>query len=504
MTTFENRILHYMEAGFPILYLNTFEEGKAREAILSTFAGNLGRTTILEWDGTDRICDICTGEVRYDTTNYSFANVLDDRISVQNSAAGHQVMILKNIDTFMDDPAVMARLKKMAERIRSGLLDATIVILSPILRIPKEIEKYITVIEMDYLTDSEIQDVIRNLAKANGKTIPERLIKEYANAFKGLSEFEIQNIMQLILSQNEDITKSQINLVFEQKQQMIKKAGILEMISPKESLDDIGGLENLKDWLRQKEKVLSDMEGAKAFGVDMPKGVLIAGIPGCGKSITAKAAAKLFNIPLLRLDMGRLLGKYVGESEANMRKAIELAEAISPCVLWVDELEKAFAGIGGEGSGAEVTTRLFGSFLTWLQEKETPVFVVATANDVTSLPPELLRKGRFDEIFYVGLPDRDEQRKIFEIHIKKRRPEDLPSIQIDQLLGRAKGCSGADIEGIVRESVERAFAGGKQKLSTDDLLNAIKNTHPLSEIMKETIEKMQKEYETRKFKNASR
>lgn len=504
MTTFENRILHYMEAGFPILYLNTFEEGKAREAILSTFAGNLGRTTILEWDGTDRICDICTGEVRYDTTNYSLANVLDDRISVQNSAAGHQVMILKNIDTFMDDPAVMARLKKMAERIRSGLLDATIVILSPILRIPKEIEKYITVIEMDYLTDSEIQDVIRNLAKANGKIIPERLIKEYANAFKGLSEFEIQNIMQLILSQNEDITKSQINLVFEQKQQMIKKAGILEMISPKESLDDIGGLENLKDWLRQKEKVLSDMEGAKAFGVDMPKGVLIAGIPGCGKSITAKAAAKLFNIPLLRLDMGRLLGKYVGESEANMRKAIELAEAISPCVLWVDELEKAFAGIGGEGSGAEVTTRLFGSFLTWLQEKETPVFVVATANDVTSLPPELLRKGRFDEIFYVGLPDRDEQRKIFEIHIKKRRPEDLPSIQIDQLLGRAKGCSGADIEGIVRESVERAFAGGKQKLSTDDLLNAIKNTHPLSEIMKETIEKMQKEYETRKFKNASR
>ncbi len=504
MTTFENRILHYMEAGFPILYLNTFEEGKAREAILSTFAGNLGRTTILEWDGTDRICDICTGEVRYDTTNYSLANVLDDRISVQNSAAGHQVMILKNIDTFMDDPAVMARLKKMAERIRSGLLDATIVILSPILRIPKEIEKYITVIEMDYLTDSEIQDVIRNLAKANGKIIPERLIKEYANAFKGLSEFEIQNIMQLILSQNEDITKSQINLVFEQKQQMIKKAGILEMISPKESLDDIGGLENLKDWLRQKEKVLSDMEGAKSFGVDMPKGVLIAGIPGCGKSITAKAAAKLFNIPLLRLDMGRLLGKYVGESEANMRKAIELAEAISPCVLWVDELEKAFAGIGGEGSGAEVTTRLFGSFLTWLQEKETPVFVVATANDVTSLPPELLRKGRFDEIFYVGLPDRDEQRKIFEIHIKKRRPEDLPSIQIDQLLGRAKGCSGADIEGIVRESVERAFAGGKQKLSTDDLLNAIKNTHPLSEIMKETIEKMQKEYETRKFKNASR
>jgi len=512
MTTFENRILHYVEAGFPILYLNTFEEGKAQEAILSTFASNVGRSKILEWDGTDRICDACTGEIIYDSSplgssplgSSPLAGVLNDRLSAQESVVGHQVFLLKNIDTFMDDPAVIARMKKWAERINSGLIHATIFILSPILRIPKEIEKYITVIEMEYLTDGEIRDVIREFAEENETPFPERLIKEYANAFKGLSEFEIQNIMQLILSESTEITKSQISLVFEQKQQMIKKAGILEMIAQKESMDDIGGLENLKEWLQQKEKVLSDMEGAKAFGVDMPKGVLIAGIPGCGKSITAKAAAKLFNIPLLRLDMGRLLGKYVGESEANMRKAIELAEAISPCVLWVDELEKAFAGIGGKGSGAEVTTRLFGSFLTWLQEKETPVFVVATANDIMNLPPELLRKGRFDEIFYVGLPDRKEQQKIFEIHIKKRRPNDLSRIQIDQLLDCAKGCSGADIEGIVRESVERAFAGGKQELTTDDLLESIKNTHPLSEIMKDTIEKMQKEYETRKFKNASR
>jgi len=404
----------------------------------------------------------------------------------------------------MDDPAVIARLKKWAERINSGLLRATIFILSPILRIPKEIEKYITVIEMDYLTDAEILDIIQRLAKEHEIHFPDRLIKDYANAFKGLSEFEIQNILKLIFSKNEDITRSQIGCIFEQKQQMIKKAGILEMVTPKESLEDIGGLENLKDWLQQKEKVLSDMEGAKDFGVDMPKGVLIAGLSGCGKSISAKAAAKLFNIPLPRLDMGRLLGKYIGESEANMRKAIELAEAISPCVLWVDELEKAFAGIGGEGSGAEVTTRLFGSFLTWLQEKDTPVFVVATANDIMNLPPELLRKGRFDEIFYVGLPKRAEQKTIFEIHIKKRRPNDLSDIQIDKLLEHTKGFSGADIEGVVRESVEKAFADRKSKLTTDCLLEAIKNTHPLSEIMKDTIDKMQKEYEIRKFKNASR
>ena len=291
MTAFENRILHYMEAGFPILYLNTFEDVKAREAILCTSSKIAGRSTILQWDGTDRICDIRTGEVKYETSNCTLADILDDRISIRGDTAGHQVMILKNIDTFMDDPAVMARLNKMAELIYGGTLDATIVILSPILRIPKEIEKYITVIDMDYLTVDEIRSVIRKFADEYDITISERLEKELANALKGLSEFEIQSIMQLALPESTDITRSQIDLVFEQKQQMIKKAGILEMIPLKESLEDIGGLENLKGWLRRKAKVLADMDGAKAFGVDVPKGVLIAGVPGCGKSISAKAAA---------------------------------------------------------------------------------------------------------------------------------------------------------------------------------------------------------------------
>lgn len=498
MTSFEKRILHYMEAGFPILYLNTFEEGKAKEVILNAARKTAENVTVLEWDGTDRICDLCTGHVK--SQQWTLPQVLDDRMCYER----RQVMLLKNIETFMNDPAVIARLNKMAGKIHSGELDATIVIVSPLLEIPKEIEKYITVIEMDYLTVEEIREVIRSIARNYEITITERLEKELANALKGLSEFEIQSIMQLAISENSELTRSQIALIFEQKKQMIKKAGILEMIPLKESMEDIGGLENLKSWLRRKAKVLSDMERAKEFGVDMPKGVLIAGVPGCGKSLSAKAAAKLFEIPLLRLDMGRLLGKYVGESEANMRKAIELAEAISPCVLWIDELEKAFAGIGGDGSGAEVTTRLFGSFLTWLQEKESPVFVVATANDITKLPPELMRKGRFDEIFYVGLPQKEERRKIFEIHIRKRRKNDLPKIDMNRLLDKTDGYSGADIEGVVRESVEAAFADDRSGLTTDDLLRVIQNTHSLSEIMKEPIEKMKKEYETRHLKNASK
>ena len=286
---------------------------------------------------------------------------------------------------------------------------------------------------------------------------------------------------------------------------MIKKAGILEMIPLKESLTDIGGLENLKEWLKQKADIFKNMDEAKKFGVDMPKGVLIAGVPGCGKSLSAKAAANLFGVPLLRLDMGRLLGKYVGESESNMRKAIELAEAISPCVLWIDELEKAFAGINGDGAGAEVTTRLFGTFLTWLQEKDSPVFVVATANNITKLPPELLRKGRFDEVFYVGLPKPEERRKIFEIHIGKRRPQDLPQISnsMQKLIDKTKGYSGADIEGVVREGVESVFAQKKSGLGAEDILKVIDHTHSLSEIMKDSIDSMKKEYEERKFKNAS-
>ena len=236
--------------------------------------------------------------------------------------------------------------------------------------------------ELDPLTEDNIEKIITRL--------------------KGLSQTEIYNILSLAVSEDGMLTSRDLTNILEQKQQLVKKSGILEMISVKETMNDIGGLENLKRWLLRKAEIFKQIKKAQDFGVDIPKGVLIAGMPGCGKSLTAKAAAKAFDVPLLRLDMGRLMGKYVGESEGNMRRAIKITEASSPCVLWIDELEKAFAGIGGGGS--EVTIRLFGSFLTWMQEKDSLAFVVATANKIDSLPPELLRKGRFDETFYVDLP----------------------------------------------------------------------------------------------------
>nr|WP_281367796.1 AAA family ATPase [Saccharibacillus deserti] len=221
----------------------------------------------------------------------------------------------------------------------------------------------------------------------------------------------------------------------------------------------------------------------------MPKGVLIVGMPGCGKSLAAKATAKLFEVPLLRLDIGKLFGKYVGESEENMRRALKIAEAVSPCILWVDEIEKAFSGVGDGGGGNSVTTRLFGNFLTWMQDKESTVFVVATANDISKLPPEFLRKGRFDELFAVDLPHAEERRNIFEIHLKRRKQFNR-EIDTIRLIQNSEGFSGADIEAVVKETIENAFIENKPKITTEDLVKVLKETKSISVSLKDKIVEM--------------
>lgn len=494
--TLKSKLARYIDAGFPILYLNTFEEDKVDAIIEQIAAGK----EVYEWNETN-------GYINFNTKTPMMEDcTLEMMLEMLKipEMLDRKILLLKDTIAYLEDPRIVSKIKGIARMINQGA-DATVVIVSNRLVIPKELEKYITILEMDYLNTAEIKQVILDFIEENGLgSISDALADELALAFKGLTEFEIKNLLALSYADDGALTRKDLRLIFDQKQQMIKKAGILEMIPLKETIQDIGGLENLKDWLVRKAKVYKNMNVAKDYGVDMPKGVLIAGVPGCGKSLNAKAAADLFEVPLLRLDMGRLMGKYVGESEGNLRNAIALAEAISPCVLWIDELEKAFAGIGGSGGGAEVTTRLFGNFLTWMQEKDSPTFVVATANDITKLPPELLRKGRFDEIFYVGLPNDAEREKIFEIHIKKRRPQDLNKIRISELVAKTKGFSGADIEGVVKDAVEATFADDKGSVQTVDILNAIRDTHSLSEIMKEALDKMAKEYETRKFKNASK
>ena len=494
--TFKAKLVRYIDAGFPIIYINTFEEDKVDSLIPEISSGK----EVYEWNETNGYIDF---ETKTPLQEDCTLERMLDQLKTPD-LLDRKILIFKDITSYLDEPRIVSKVKGLARMINQGV-DATVIIVSSVLVIPKDIEKYVTILEMDYLNTDEIKTIIRGFVKDNlNQQVDEKLIEEFALAFKGLTEFEILNLLALSYADDGDLTRKDLRLIFDQKQQMIKKAGILEMIPLKETIDDIGGLENLKAWFIKKAKVYKNMNNAKKYGVDMPKGVLIAGVPGCGKSLNAKAAANLFEVPLLRLDMGRLMGKYVGESEGNLRSAIALAEAISPCVLWIDELEKAFAGIGGSGGGAEVTTRLFGNFLTWMQEKESPTLVVATANDITKLPPELLRKGRFDEIFYVGLPNKEEREKIFNIHIKKRRPQDLKNIRVKELVSITEGFSGADIEGVVKDAIESAFAEDKTSIQTADVIDAIKDTHSLSEIMKDSLEKMTKEYENRKFKSASK
>lgn len=494
MKHIKEQFIRYMDAGFPIIYLNTYEEDKA-DALIRSVAG--GRK-IEEWNVRGYFENQVLMQVEAPLEDI-LRTLIDDPLSLQRS-----VLVLKDVPLFKDQMAVIELLKYLARRISNGSLpDFNIVIVSSEVYIPGELDPFLTILHDEYLTVSDIRGVIEQFCRDQEVDMLPEFIRELAQMFKGLSEYEINTILALALSDDGEITRSDLSLILEQKKQVVQKSGILEMIPLKEGMDDIGGLESLKQWLQRKEKIFRNMEAAAAFGVDMPKGVLIAGMPGCGKSLNAKAAAKLFGVPLLRLDMGRLMGKYVGESEANMRKAIGLAEAIAPCVLWIDELEKAFAGVGGSGGAADVTTRLFGTFLTWLQEKDSQAFVVATANNIASMPPELLRKGRFDEIFYVALPNKEERKKIFSIHIGKRRPDDLEGIDLDRLATRTDGYSGADIEGVVKDSIEAAFAKGEDAITTDGILEAVSQTHSLKEIMKDSLQKMESLYKQRKFKNAS-
>ena len=502
METLIEHIKQYMDAGFPILYLKTFNTEKGRQII-----DQVADRRILTWN-VEGLFDSKEGIVS-DATGRDLGLQLENWLH-DFAALNQKILVLENPDFYFskDYPnheIFALKLKKLAEKILRGELDCTIIILSSQLPIPIELEHYITLLTMDALSTDEIESIITEFCQEQEVPSPlPKVLRTLAEAFRGLPEYEIQSILALALSNDGDIDLSDLHLIAEQKAQMIQKSGILEMVSVKESIDDIGGLENLKEWLKQKAKIVKNFDEAKQYGVDLPKGVLIAGLPGCGKSLNAKVAATLFGVPLIRMDMGRLMGKYVGESEQNMRRAIALAEAISPCILWIDEIEKAFAGIGNGGGSGEVTTRLFGYFLTWLQEKQNLTFVVATANQINRMPAELLRKGRFDEIFYVDLPNEEERRKVFEIHVKKRRPQDLNNIDFSQLARRSNGYSGADIEGVVKMAIEEGFVQDKPHISTEGILTVLNDTPSLKTTMSKAIDELTKFYKENKFRNASR
>lgn len=374
-----------------------------------------------------------------------------------------------------------------------GNYKKAIILSSPNKFVPEELSKELPVIEVDLPDRSTIEVIADSVVNEYQEYCIEKdITPKLLESALGLTVMEARLAFAKAIITNRKLTEDEIPLIISEKEQIIKKSGLLEYFHPKEFLTNIGGLENLKDWIHKRGNAYSDE--AKNFGLNTPRGVLLLGVPGCGKSLTAKAIANEWKFPLLRFDLGKVFGGIVGESERNIRYALDVAKTISPCVLWIDEIEKGLSGSQSSGrTDGGTSARVFGTFLTWMQEKKEPVFVVATANDISSLPPELLRKGRFDEIFFVDLPSANERENIFNIHLKnKNRDATKLNLDMKQLVKASEGFSGAEIEEVVNEALFNAYANGQKDLEMKNLLDCINSTSPLSRTMAETIANLRK------------
>ena len=488
----------YLRARRPIIWCNT-SDYKELDDLLKEAIADINNKIVYEFRALGAV-DFETKEISEEVK--SLYNFLD--IICSEGYENNVFLLIKNSKNEMEKSEVLAYIKKIAElRYCNPNYNFTVFVVSDCNNVPKELEKFTSILEIKNMSQDEIEKYILNFGKVHEVEIDLEDIGEIAISLKGLSKLEIDHVLNMMIESNKNISISAKSIIIKEKGQIIKKSAVLELIDFKEKITDIGGLEGLKEWLEESAQVFRRLDEAESYGVDTPKGVLLVGMPGCGKSLAAKASARLFNAPLLRLDIGRLLGKYVGESEHNMRAALKTAESISPCILWIDEIEKAFSGIDQNGGASDITKRLFGHFLTWLQEKENTVFVVATANDISTFPPEFLRKGRFDEVFFVDFPTQDEREKIFEIHLEKRykNRDDFDTLSLAKA---TEGYCGADIEEIVKLTLKRAFINGDEDIDTQDLLDNIKEIDSLSTILADKIETLKKGFEKFKIKSASK
>lgn len=487
----------YLNARRPIIWVNS-DDYKEVDTLIKEGTKEFTNREIYEYRALGSM-DFDTKEILEE--GKGLYKVLDSLFS--EGMEKNIFLLIKNAAQDLERPEVLAYIKKIAElKYLNPNYNFTTIIVSESGLVPKELEKYTSVLEVNNMTQEEIEKYIKDFAQKNEVKIDEDDLGELSISLKGLTKLEIDHVLNMMIESKKNISISDRNIIIREKGQIIKKSAILELVDFKEQINDIGGLEGLKEWLENKSKIFKRLDEAKKYGVDTPKGVLLVGMPGCGKSLAAKASARLFNAPLLRLDIGRLLGKYVGESEQNMRVALKTAESISPCILWIDEIEKAFSGIDQSGGASDITKRLFGQFLTWLQEKENTVFVVATANDISSFPPEFLRKGRFDEVFFVDFPNEEERERIFEIHLEKRG-KNIEDLNLEKLAKETEGYCGADIEEIVKLTLEDAFIN-EHEITTEDLINSKKEIDSLSNILQEKIEMLKEGFEKFKIKSATK
>ena len=485
-----NQIQDMLKAYYPILYLTTFEFDRTKQKLRGV-AKNLSKNfQFYEWNCVDGL-----GKRDLNDGGFTLFENLEEpeqllkHISEQTENDENEIYILENFHDFISERNIKIQLRQLAEKLR--FFRKHIVIVSSILTLPVELEKYITVIEIPLPGRVDLEIVLNTVSK-NAKTeIDNDLKKKLIDAALGMTVMEADLAYCLAAVRDNFNFNSPRTVAFE-KEQIIKKSGLLDYFQVNENLKSVGGMEILKEWL-EKRKQAFDFK-AQTWGLAEPKGLLLLGVPGCGKSLTAKCIASLWNMPLLRLDIGKVFQGEVGSSESNIRRAISTSEAVAPCVLWIDEIEKGLSGVQSSGTtDGGTTSRIFSTILTWMQEKTQPVFVVATANDISQLPPELLRKGRFDEIFFVDLPSEEDRKSIFEIHLSKNNQK-AENFGIEKLAKESKGFNGAEIEECVKEAMFTAYTENQNepKLQIIHLINAIKDTVPLSKTMKDQIQFLRK------------
>ncbi len=468
-----------IQAQYPLIYLVTAEEDRAEKEIATIAQMKQQPRKFYVWTLTHGMVEY--GQVR--TTQH---NTISPEAAIEWTTRQKEpaIFVFKDLHPFKDSAAVTRWLRDAIASFQGT--QKVIILMSPIQQVPIELEKEVVVLDFALPDLAALDRVLTNQldqARQNRLSIPGR--EKILKASLGLTKDEAEKVYRKAYVKRGKITEDEVDIVLSEKKQLIRRNGILEFIEEDETIDSVGGLDELKGWLVQRSGAFT--ERARAYGLPQPKGMLILGVPGCGKSLIAKTTSRLWGLPLLRLDMGRVYdGSMVGRSEANLRGALKTAESISPAILFIDELDKAFAGTSGSAdSDGGTSSRIFGSFLTWMQEKTSPIFVMATANRVERLPGEFLRKGRFDEIFFVDLPTQSEREAVFKIHLSKRN-RDLERFDLLQLSKVADGFSGAEIEQALIAAMYDAFAQDRE-FTQLDIIAAIKATLPLSRTMTEQV-----------------
>jgi ATP-dependent 26S proteasome regulatory subunit len=476
---FNDELALFLKARYPIIYINTIEEDRVEYIIRKNIKTNLNRS-IYSWDFVDGYTNNPNNE-GFAKRNPLQALELVERLNAETPA----LFILKDFNRFLTDLSISRKLRNISRILK--LQPKTIIIIGSDLTIPKELQDLLTVLQFQLPLEHEISQELNRLVTSLNIQIDSQLFENLTRACQGLSLERIRRVLSKIIATYKTIDKNSIGILLSEKKQIISQTEILEYTSVDEKITNLGGLDNLKDWLRKRKTAFGIQ--ASNYGLPTPRGLLLVGIQGTGKSLTAKAIANEWQLPLLKLDVGKLFGGIVGESESRLRQMINLAETISPCILWIDEIDKAFSSTESKGDSG-TSNRVLATFVSWLSEKKKPVFVIATANNIDLLPLEIIRKGRFDEIFFLDLPKKEEREEIFKIHIKEFRPNSWESFDYSKLAELSESFSGAEIRQSIIEGMYLAFYE-KREFTTDDISMALTELIPLANLESNQMIKLQ-------------